>query len=99
MGGRRKHIGTLQTWLAAPRRASVPLAAPVLEAIRAQSLPPALEGEVAQTLAVLDELGADAATLSAALLYACVPAERIASDLTPAILIEGQREAEKVWSI
>lgn len=99
MGARRKHIETLEAWFASPRRLSVPLPDKVADAVAAQSPAAECEAEIAQTLVVLDELGADAATLSAALLYACVPAERIASDLTPAILIEGQREAEKVWSI
>lgn len=99
MGARRKHIDTLEAWLADPRRASVPLPQKVADLIAAQSIAPESEAEIVQTLGVLDELGADAATLSAAVLYVCVPAEKIASDLVPAILIEGQREAEKVWSI
>ena len=99
MGARRKHIDTLEAWLADPRRASVPLPSKVAEIVAAQALESESEAEIVQTLVVLDELGADAATLSAALLYACVPAENIAPDLVPAILIEGQREAEKVWSI
>lgn len=99
MGARSKHIDTLDAWLADSRRASVPLPQQVMDLVAAQPLAPEREADAAQTLFVLDELGADAPTLSAALLYACVPAEQITPGLVPEILIEGQREAEKVWSI
>jgi GTP pyrophosphokinase len=61
----------------------------------------ARESEVVQTLHLLDELNADAETLSAALVYDCggAPPAEVLSSATLANLLAGQREAEKVWSI
>ena len=65
---------------------------------------PPLENELVQTLAMLDTLGADRETLIAAALY---PLEGGDHPEPPAelggeavdLLLQGQREAEKVWSI
>lgn len=65
---------------------------------------PPLENELVQTLAMLDTLGADRETLIAAALY---PLERegqtglseLDASEAVALLLQGQREAEKVWSI
>lgn len=99
MAARRTSADTFEAWLAAPRRASVPLLPVVLESLREHRLTADAESETVQTLVVLDELGADAPTLSAAVLYACDPAAHWPAEWVPGILIEGQREAEKVWSI
>ncbi len=99
MVARVANIETLEAWLSHPRRAEVSLPAPVLELIRAQENSVSIESETAQVLELLDTLDADAATLSAAALYACVPADRLPTGLVPEVLIEGQREAETVWSI
>jgi len=68
---------------------------------RLQQAGPRRESEVVQTLQLLDELNADAETLSAALLYD--GGEPLPTGFTPGAatrnLLEGQREAEKVWSI
>lgn len=99
MSVKNECIDTLEAWLATARRDSVALPPAVIEQVRAQALGVAQDAELAQTLAVLDELGADADTLSAAALFACMAPEQIPQDLVPVALIEGQREAEKVWSI
>lgn len=65
---------------------------------------PALASELVQTLAMLDTLGADRETLVAAAVYplledgAEAPAALLQGE-SVALLLEGQREAEKVWSI
>lgn len=99
MVARERVQETLEAWLAAPRRATVTLAPAVLELLQARLPESGNEAELAQTLAVLDELGADADTLTAAALFSCVAPEAIPADWVPAVLIEGQREAGKVWSI
>ncbi|HVF34766.1 MAG TPA: HD domain-containing protein, partial [Candidatus Saccharimonadia bacterium] len=72
--------------------------APVLDRVVAQCAARriAQPQELATTLELLDTLGVDAETLAAALAYAAnlddAPAELAA-------LIEGQREAERVWSL
>jgi GTP pyrophosphokinase len=67
-------------------------------------LHPPLENELVQTLAMLDTLAADRETLIAAALYpldaenrADWPEEARSEAVT--LLLQGQREAEKVWSI
>ncbi|MCK7593887.1 RelA/SpoT family protein [Pseudomarimonas salicorniae] len=65
---------------------------------------PPFENELVQTLAMLDTLGADRETLIAATLYpmaegqAAPPIEPGSADAVE-LLVQGQREAEKVWSI
>ena len=65
--------------------------------IAADEQPPAEPLVSAQTLALLDELGADGDTLAAALRYDCNPEAPAPAGL--ATLIDGQREAEKVWNL
>ncbi|MCX7555724.1 bifunctional (p)ppGpp synthetase/guanosine-3',5'-bis(diphosphate) 3'-pyrophosphohydrolase [Xanthomonadaceae bacterium JHOS43] len=89
----------MDEWLASARRVNAPLFPVVSDALAAKPLPREAEHEVVQTLAVLDELGADSATLSAAILYVCDPSGQWPAEQVPSVLIEGQREAEKVWSI
>lgn len=68
--------------------------------------------ELADTLALLDRLGADAETLQAALLYAAAPAVAPGAPaagpewpapwpVSPVVraLLDGQHEAEKVWAL
>ena len=92
-------IETLAAWQAMPGRAQVGVSEAVWEQIQSHPLPAAQEAELVQTLLELEGLGADEPTLSAAALYVCVPVEKIPAGLVPAVLIEGQREAETVWSI
>ena len=99
MASHPDRIKTLQAWLEQPRRATASLPLAVLELIEKHPLTPAAEAELAQTLSELDVLRADSATLSAAALFASVPETEIPSNLVPQVLIEGQREAGKVWSI
>jgi GTP pyrophosphokinase len=84
---------TLADWTARPRAARSPLLDAALAA--AADKRPADEAELAATLTLLEELGVDAETLAAAIFYACGSAP------PPALagLVEGQREAEKVWSL
>ena len=95
----KANVDTLAAWLATERRTGILLPAKAVDMVAVQSLAPENEAEIAQTLAVLDDLGADAPTLSAALLYTLDPVAQWPADLVPPVLIEGQREAEKVWSI
>lgn len=93
----------LAEWRVSRRGANVPAA--VLDWVEPQLaiLAPEIGAEAVATLRVLDELRADAETLAAAALYPLVARERVAPPalLTPALvlLLDGQREAEKVWSI
>jgi len=99
MASKSKRIDTLEAWLQQPRRATTSLPAAVLDLIGQHPPTPALEAELAQTLEELDVLRADSATLAAAALFACMPDAEIPTTLVPPVLIEGQREAGKVWSI
>jgi GTP pyrophosphokinase len=87
----------------APRRAAA--VSPLLDWARARldALPPGPSHEAAQTLQALTELRADAETLAAAAIYALDPGGRVVpaelASAPVALLLEGQREAEKVWSI
>ncbi len=94
---RGRNARTLEAWLAGPKAAELPVA--LLEAIPGALLTPSTEHELAATLAVLEELGADAATLGAAIAFALFPEGEVPASLARAELIDGQREAEKVWSI
>lgn len=79
----------------APERArSAELDVAIFAALESPSKRPE---ELAQTCALLDELGADANTLAAAIRYAVAPQ----APAPPALagLIEGQRDAEKVWNL
>lgn len=99
MVSRRVEKISLGEWLADPRRGAASLPAAVIEAAKAGSLSPAAEQELTETLAVLDELGADADTLSATIVDSLFPEGDVPSGLARVELIEGQREAAKVWSI
>jgi len=59
--------------------------------------------ELAQTLTLLDRLGADADTLLAAVLFSCAQAGLVAPSIpiegAVGLLLQGQAEAEKVWPI
>ena len=86
-------------WLALPARtqAGLPASLPVL--LAEHPLPAEQESTLVHTLQVLESLGADAATLCAAIGFALYPEGEVPAELARAELIEGQREAEKVWSI
>jgi GTP pyrophosphokinase len=92
----------LSHWRAARRGVALPAALLDWAEPRLATLPPARVQETLATLQVLEELRADGETLAASLLYALAP-----QDVPPpahaapavALLLEGQREAEKVWSI
>ena len=96
---RRDDIHRLHEWLASERRASVSVPEAVLSLLEHHPLPPEAEQELVSCLQVLDELGADAVTLSATIVAAVLPETQSGQGLVPDDLIEGQREAEKVWSI
>ncbi len=91
-------VDTLAEWLRLPARAQAGLVEPLPARIAARALLPAQEAALVHTLQVLETLGADSSTLSAAAAYEALPAEDIPAEV-PAALIEGQREAEAVWSI
>lgn len=59
--------------------------------------------ELAQTLGLLDRLGADADTVLAAVLFTCAQnnwtAPMLTSGAAVSMLLQGQAEAEKVWPI
>ena len=59
--------------------------------------------ELAQTLSLLDRLGADADTVLAAVLFTCAQnhwaAPTLPSSAAVSMLLQGQLEAEKVWLI
>jgi GTP pyrophosphokinase len=93
-----KPVATCAEWLAGrPPGAAV---GTVLDAALAQapSVDPATEAELAATLDLLDALGVDAETLAAAILGA-VPDPRAALPPRLAPLVDGQREADKVWAL
>jgi GTP pyrophosphokinase len=95
-------IPSLGEWRAARRGATVPEA--LLDWIepRFANLPADVAAEAIGTVQVLDELRADGDMLCAALLYPFLQRdEPVPAALTSPIapLLEGQREAEKVWSI
>ena len=98
MGPHTPSIDSLPEWLRLPARAQAGLVEPVPALIAARALPAAQEAALVHTLRVLETLGADSATLSAAAAYLALPAEVIPAGV-PATLIEGLHEAEKVWSI
>ena len=91
-------MDSLSEWLRLPARAQAGLVEPLPALIAARALPAAQEAALVYTLQVLETLGADSATLSAAAAHAALPADAIPAGV-PATLIEGLREAEKVWSI
>lgn len=98
MNPQAHRVDTLAEWLRLPARTQVTLSEPLPALIAAQALSAAREAALVHTLQVLETLGADSATLSAAAAYEALPEGGIPADL-PATLIEGQREAGKVWSI
>lgn len=89
---------TLRDWLdARPPGAAT---GPLLDAALAASAPAGAEAEaeLAATLQLLDALGVDAETLAAAVHGADPhPDAPVATRLAP--LVDGQREAEKVWAL
>ena len=99
MAPRQKSIANIADWHVARGASAAALPPAVLEFADAHLLPPALDAEVAQTLIELDRLHADADTLAAALLYAHGEAAAGVCPKAAASLIDGQRQAEKVWSI
>ncbi|MEJ1250263.1 bifunctional (p)ppGpp synthetase/guanosine-3',5'-bis(diphosphate) 3'-pyrophosphohydrolase [Denitratimonas tolerans] len=98
MNPQAHRVDTLAEWLRLPARAQAGLVEPLPALIAARALPAAQEAALVYTLRVLETLGADSATLSAAAAYLALPAEVIPAGV-PATLIEGLHEAEKVWSI
>lgn len=98
MGPHAPSVDRLSEWLRLPARAQAALIEPLPALIAARALPAAQEAALAHTLQVLETLGADSATLSAAAAHVALPAEAIPAGV-PAALVEGLREAEKVWSI
>ncbi len=94
-------ISTLADWCAG-RGAALPALPAALPGWASASLTDgAAEAELAQTLEALDHLSADRDTLVACLIYAVGGASPPPVPPAPAVqaLVEGQREAEKVWSI
>jgi GTP pyrophosphokinase len=96
-------VPTLVQWRASRRGATVDAA--LFDAVQAQleTLAPEVGAETARTLRLLDELRADAEMLAAAALYPLLVREMALPAGLPAAvagpLLEGQREAEKVWSL
>ena len=90
---------SLNQWLTLPRRELVPVPVALLAALGERPLAPAVERELVQALLVLDELGADTDTLAAAVAHVAFESGDVPAGLAAPDLIEGQREAEKVWSI
>jgi GTP pyrophosphokinase len=92
--------GPLDAWLAgrSPRSQAIPEAAHA----RLREASVRVGEEARGVVDVLDTLQVDADTLAAAVLYACAPEapvpEALLGGAVP-VLIEGQRAAEKVWSI
>jgi GTP pyrophosphokinase len=90
-------------WRAARRGPALP--GPIFDWVESHlaALDPAVADETVGTLQVLDELRADGETLAAAALHPfhgqeiAIPAELRTPALT--LLLDGQREAGKVWSI
>jgi len=104
-------LHTLDDWLASREAGGPAVAVPILDWARSGVAgQPALQAELAQTLALLDELDADSDTLTATALYtiaAHATADGDALELPAGLsitatqrdLVDGQREAEKVWSL
>jgi GTP pyrophosphokinase len=93
----------LPAWRAVRHGATLPVA--VFERIETEAAtqPQAVIAETIGILRVLDELRADGETLAAAAVYSLAIGEggTPAGMITPAmkLLLDGQREAEKVWSL
>jgi GTP pyrophosphokinase len=96
-------VPTLTDWRAARRGASLP--APLFDWIDAQLvlLPAELGTDLVETLRQLDALRADSETLVAAAVYPLLVRDRappaVLATAVTGPLIEGQREAEKIWSL
>jgi GTP pyrophosphokinase len=89
---------TIDQWRA--ERPAGAARSPALDQALAAGRPesPSAEAELAATLDLLDALGVDADTLAATVLGADPDADRaIPARLVP--LVDGQREAEKVWAL
>jgi GTP pyrophosphokinase len=92
----------LSEWRAVRRGAPLPAAVLDWAEPKLAAMPAAQRSETSATLRVLDGMRADAETLAAALLYPLQGGEALpAAVLTPplALLLDGQRAAEMVWSI
>ena len=89
-------LTSLSEW-AASRAASPATEQPLADVLaRAGTLPATDQGELVATLVLLDQLGVDAETLAAAIAYTAG-----VGGLPPAlaVLMDGQREADKVWAL
>jgi GTP pyrophosphokinase len=96
-------LTTPADWLATRPPAAAALSPVASDWLRAQPLPGGVAAELAATLSLLDRLGADSDTLHAAVLYSTgASAEDAVNTQASAavkLLLEGQAEAEKVWSL
>ena len=89
-------LTSLSEW-AASRAASPATEQPLADVLaRAGTLPATDQGDRVATLVLLDQLGVDAETLAAAIAYTAG-----VGGLPPAlaVLMDGQREADKVWAL
>ncbi|MBB5207050.1 RelA/SpoT family protein [Chiayiivirga flava] len=96
---RHPRIASLDDWLLARDASAAAVPADVLAFAQARPLTADVAADLAQTLVELDRLHADGDTLSAALLYVFGEAADAVCPKTASSLIDGQRQAEKVWSI
>lgn len=94
-------LSTPADWLQQRGPHAAPLAPGVAEWLESPACALPAPAELAETLSLLDRLGADAETLQAAVLYAAGPDIEAHAPwpVVPAVkaLLEGQHEAEKVW--
>lgn len=99
MPPRTRQIASFDDWIATRDTAAAPVPTGVLAHVQAHPLAADVEADIAQTLVELDRLHADSDTLAAAMLYGHGESADAAAPATAASLIDGQRQAEKVWSI
>jgi GTP pyrophosphokinase len=100
----KPHLQSPADWLAQRPPAAAALPPELAHWLQSLELDATAAAELADTLSLLDRLGADADTLQAAALYALeasstAPPPPAAVTPTVAALLEGQHEAEKVWAL
>jgi GTP pyrophosphokinase len=91
---------TIAEWTAHRTPAAGSLMAQALAAVTAGGANPALEIELTETLTILDALGVDGDTLAATVVGIALPPDHpLAHEPRLATLVEGQREAERIWAL